>query len=640
MNLQGLFCVVIGIKLKGEIVMKTNEMSSSVDPIFGPKEEKWSAQVPEVAKSSNYEKYPDGYIIEPPSDDPTEIYNERSDNYDSQQIALKSKWTQIPPDGQREDYKKSLEKMKDYYNYQRHQFLGYQCIEQFKISDDIAPFLNMSLNNIGDPFQDGYYTINAKQAERGVLDFYASLWHAKWPSLPKPQRIPGIPVEAYLDLEDYAKYKESYWGYILSMGSTEGNLYAVLSARDYLAGFSLVVDDVEKEEALCLPNVYNEESPNKYIPVAFYSEAAHYSLAKAVHAMGVKTFSQIAKENDKWVCPLGGAWPDSVPVHEDGSVIIDDLVKLVKFFVDKGYPPFICFNYGTTFKGAYDDIPKACTELDGILVENREVKYSDFEGVEKTDFRRGYWVHVDGALGASLMPFVEMAVDNKDLPDEDLAPCFDFRNKEVMSIVTSGHKWPSASAPTGVYMTKNKYLITPVATPDYLGSADTTFAGSRSGLSAMVLWNLIAKEGIPGFVEKAKHTMDLCRYATDKFAELQEKLESFDIWLQRAPHGGTSFIFRKPKDEIMFKYSLPIEVEKTKEAGGTRKRTYVHMFIFWDRDRAMIDSLINVLGTEDAYDPDAESFTPESDSAKYKAFENDIKLPVKLIRRSLHKGFR
>jgi len=610
----------------------------SVDPNYGPKGEAWSTQVPEVAKSLDREKYPDGYMIEPPSEDPAMIYAERSVDYPFQEIALNEKWTQIPMDGQGDDREKSLEIIEAYFNYQRHQFLGYQCAEQIKISQDIAPFLNLSLNNVGDPFTNGYYTINAKQAERSVLDFYASLWHAKWPSLPKPKRRKGITDEVYLMSEEYTDYKESYWGYILSMGSTEGNLYSVLSARDYLSGFSLVVDVDTKDEFLCLPNMKDSKTDNEYTPVAFYSYSAHYSLAKAVHAMGVKTFYQIAHEN-KWECPIEGEWPESVPVNMDGSVKVDDLVTLVEFFVKKGYPPFICFNYGTTFKGAYDNITDACKNLNSVLVKDRKVKYTDKEGVEKTDHRRGYWIHVDGALGASLMPFVEMAAEHSPTAyADDLAPCFDFRNDDVMSIVTSGHKWPGAPAPTGVYMSKNKYLITPVATPDYLGSTDTTFAGSRSGLSAMALWNLIAKEGISGFVEKAKRTMDLCRYAENKFKELQKKLGIFDIWLHRAPNGGTSLIFRKPIDTIMFKYSLPIEVERTNVEGGIRKQTFVHMFIFWDRDESMIDSLVKALEHKDAFDPKADSLIQKP--PKSKKLNTNIKTSTSILSHSKHKGFR
>jgi histidine decarboxylase len=627
------------------------KVSDYVDPDFGPKSKPWSVQVPAIARSDNHDKYPDGFIIEPPSGDSLKIYNERSDNYQQQQKVLNEKYAQLPPDGQGDDHNKSLEIMENYYIRQRDEFIGYQCAEQFEISKDISPFLNMSLNNIGDPFVDGYFTVNAKQAERGVLDFFASIWHARWPSLPKPPREASVDDETYLGSPEYKKYKESYWGYVLSMGSTEGNLYAVLSARDYLSGFSLVAGDAE-EVSLCMPDVMNDKKTNKYTPVAFYSEAAHYSLAKAVHAMQVKTFSQIANEKiieeyiendgEDWNCPLGGDWPESVPVDDYGRVKIDDLVKLVEFFARKGYAPFICFNYGTTFKGAYDNIPEACEKLKPVFkannLVNREVQYFDSEGNPKTDYRRGYWVHVDGALGASLMPFVEMAVEHKMIKESNLAPCFDFRNDEVMSLVTSGHKWPDAPAPTGVYMTKNKYLITPVATPDYLGSADTTFAGSRSGLSAMILWNLIAKEGVQGLVKRAEKTMELCAYATKKFIELQEKLKDFDIWLRRAPNGGTSLIFRKPVDRIMFTYSLPIEVEKTKVKGGTRKQTYVHLFIFWDRNEEMIDNLISDLDSKEVFDPKSDEFIPTPPARKKKL--QAANRPVKIMVNSAYKGFR
>ncbi|WP_020410560.1 pyridoxal-dependent decarboxylase [Hahella ganghwensis] len=622
-----------------------NTSSTFANPNFGPTGKPWDEQVPEIAKSDNYEAYPSGYIIAPPSEDPLSVYNQRSQSYPLQQELLNEKYSQLPPAGQGECYRTSLEVMQNYYQKQRDEFTGYQCAEQFDISDAISPFLNMSLNNIGDPFENGYFTVNAKQAERGVLDFFASIWHAQWPSLPKPARPAKVKDAEYLGSNEYEQYKESYWGYILSMGSTEGNLYAVLSARDYLQGFSLVVDEAQ-EESLCPPQMQTEQ-PNKYIPVAFYSEAAHYSLAKAVHAMQVKTFSQIAYEHltlgeTGWECPLGGDWPDSVPTDKTGSVKVDDLVTLVSFFADKGYPVFICFNYGTTFKGAYDNIPEACKKLNPVFkkygLDNRVVEYIDAEGELKKDHRRGYWVHVDGALGASLMPFVEMAVAHDKLSESDLGPCFDFRNEEVMSLVTSGHKWPSASAPTGVYMTKNKYLITPVATPDYLGSSDTTFAGSRNGLSAMVLWNLIAHKGIPGLVKMAEDTMTLCAYTENKFKALQQALGDFDIWMQRAPHGGTSFIFRKPIDPIMFKYSLPIEVEMTHQPDGSiHKRTYVHLFVFWDRDRKMIDSLMSDLSSKEAFDKNTEEVIPPSNSRNN---PGNVQLRPKLLKRSSYKGFR
>ena len=57
------------------------------------------------------------------------------------------------------------------------------------------------------PFGASYYGQSTLWMEHNVLNYYASLWHAKWPHDPKDP--------------------ESYWGYTLTMGSSEGNLYAI-----------------------------------------------------------------------------------------------------------------------------------------------------------------------------------------------------------------------------------------------------------------------------------------------------------------------------------------------------------------------------------------------------------------------------
>ena len=37
--------------------------------------------------------------------------------------------------------------------------------------------------------------------------------------------------------------------------------------------------------------------------------------------------------------------------------MVDQLEKLVDFFLHKGYPILIVLNQGSTWKGAYDDVP-------------------------------------------------------------------------------------------------------------------------------------------------------------------------------------------------------------------------------------------------------------------------------------------
>ena len=95
----------------------------------------------------------------------------------------------------------------------------------------------------------------------------------------------------------------------------------------------------------------------------FYSEETHYSNFKATHAIGIPSFYSVAMEKYPGQCPLpdsNGRWPPDVPCQDgalgSGSINIDVLAKLVDFFTAKGHPIFIILNYGSTFKGSYDDV--------------------------------------------------------------------------------------------------------------------------------------------------------------------------------------------------------------------------------------------------------------------------------------------
>ena len=88
--------------------------------------------------------------------------------------------------------------------------------------------------------------------ETAVLDYFARLWNARLPHNPNDP--------------------ESYWGYILTMGSTEGNMYGHWTARDYLSGRKLVIDkDITRKPVFkyLMPRL-KEENPNAYRPVAFF----------------------------------------------------------------------------------------------------------------------------------------------------------------------------------------------------------------------------------------------------------------------------------------------------------------------------------------------------------------------------------
>jgi histidine decarboxylase len=490
--------------------------------------------------------------------------------------------------------------------------------------EDLKCYLDKHLNNVGDPFTNGAFMANTKYVERMVLDYYASLWNAKWPSLPPHNDInadgQNIPCEGD---------PETYWGYVLTMGSTEGTLYSVFTAREYLSGVKLLSEnyvvkyDNDTQEKKCSYSLFKANSPkaedfevelteknikeiNAYIPVAFFSQDAHYSIIKAMRTMEVTTFSDLGNSLYEGQCPftLDGVWPSAIPSEEktvtlpigSGAVNIDKLALAVEFFAERGHPAMVILNYGSTFKGAYDDVEGVCNVLEPIFKKHglmeRKVYWGDEE--DQFDQRAGYWIHVDGALGASYMPFVEMAHNAGKL--QDRGPNFDFRLPMVTSIACSGHKWPGAPWPTGIFMTKNKFMITPPSNPEYIGSPDTTFAGSRNGISPLVLWDFIASNSYDELVTKAVHSQDMADIAFQSLRTLQKEI-GVDIWLQRTPM-SLGVLFRLPKKSIVQEFSL---AEETIHYDENEERTYAHIYCMWDVTEKLIKSLIDRLKEKDAF---------------------------------------
>ena len=84
---------------------------------------------------------------------------------------------------------------------------GYMVSCNFQCPSQIdSPLANVLTCTCGDPFNDKNVLILPKWV---ILDYFASLWNAKWP------HDPADP--------------DSYWGYVLTMGSSEGILHALWS---------------------------------------------------------------------------------------------------------------------------------------------------------------------------------------------------------------------------------------------------------------------------------------------------------------------------------------------------------------------------------------------------------------------------
>ena len=176
--------------------------------------------------------------------------------------------------------------------------------------------------------------------------------------------------------------------------------------------------------------------------------------------------------------PLGGEWPVGVPCTGGdagaGTIDIDALEKLADFFSSKGHPIVVIFNYSTTFKGLCDDVKMAGEQLVAVLKKNDmyECTFADPENPSRYVVRKGFWFHVDGAISAAYMPFLEMAYKNG-LTDIQPGPVFDFRLDFISSIVTSGHKFIGMPWPCGIYLVQETSRIRGWNIP-YFASIDRT----------------------------------------------------------------------------------------------------------------------------------------------------------------------
>lgn len=586
-------------------------MSRHRDPNipYGPEQKQWGEQVPA------------GADLAAPSDNPIDVYPvvpPRNVHGDFPHIDYAR--FEIPPTGLTDEQREAaLGQFREYEDTQHGRFMGYQATQDQSYSKPLSWLLDMHSNNIGDPFTSGYFTLNSKFAERAVLDYFAALWNCDWPHRDETKAKKEFP--------------ERYWGYVLTMGCTEANIYGLYNARDYLKGRTLIEEPNRKaiiaervargKEASSPGFVYTDpivspnESPKSFEPIIFYSEDVHYSVVKAVRLLEIKTFSQVGNALYPGQCPINdGEWPVEVPSHNydvdnplSGTVKVDDLEKLVRFFVDKGHPPIIVANVGTTWKGAYDDVPAINQMLEDLGKDfpwlwERPVHYDGGGNGSRdggVDIRRGFWLHVDGALGAPFLPFIETAHNQGKIAHR--GPIFDFRNRAVMSIGCSMHKWIGGPWPSGIYMTRTKYQLLPPDDPGLIGSADTTLGGSRSGFSPMIFWDYFSRMSHDDNVEKALQTDHRAEYLLDALKALETRLQdhfddpNIDLWIARSRLALT-VRFRLVNPTINYRWTLDQErLSVPISEMEMQERSYSHVFLMHSVTVERIDALVEDIWT-------------------------------------------
>jgi glutamate/tyrosine decarboxylase-like PLP-dependent enzyme len=216
------------------------------------------------------------------------------------------------------------------------------------------------------------------------------------------------------DEESDAEVTDRYGGFISTNGSS-ATLYCLQQARDRFASESFTV---------------------------FYSAAAHYSIAAALHTLG------IARDR-------------AVTIHCERTGEMDAAtLSLALRKLPETENVIVCLTCGTTMLGGFDDISEVVEALDGAGIgENRS------------------FIHVDGALMAPAVLFASNV-------DPAIVPRFDYHPR-ISSLVWSTHKWPGVPYCGSVLIVRKSALPPPAEGIAYIETDGGTC--SRSGAVVLSL---------------------------------------------------------------------------------------------------------------------------------------------------------
>jgi histidine decarboxylase len=231
--------------------------------------------------------------------------------------------------------------------------------------------------------------------------------------------------------------------------------------------------------------------------IVYHSEDAHYSVNKILRCLHVRNIM--------------------IRSRPDGTIDLEDLEESVK--IHRDVPPIVFANVGTTMKGAVDD-------LAGI------------HAIMKRQAVRDYYVHADAALSGMILPFLD------DPPPWDFAAPVD-------SISISGHKMIGCPFPCGVALAKKPNVDRIARRVEYIGTLDTTLAGSRNALAPLFLWYALETVGADGFRQRVRGCFEVADYARERLSAIGRR-----AW--RHPYSNT-VVFDRPPDAIVRKWQLAVK---------------------------------------------------------------------------------
>jgi histidine decarboxylase len=132
----------------------------------------------------------------------------------------------------------------------------------------------------------------------------------------------------------------------------------------------------------------------------------------------------------------------------------------------------------------------------------------------------------------------------------NLEPRFDFE-AGADSIAISGHKFIGSPVPCGLVLVKKNYKDRIGKLVPYIGTMDTTIAGSRNGHSPVFMWYAIKKLKTAGLRERALESLRVAEYA-------EKELKAIAVAAWRNPFALT-VVFPEPAETVRVKWQIATE---------------------------------------------------------------------------------
>jgi histidine decarboxylase len=252
--------------------------------------------------------------------------------------------------------------------------------------------------------------------------------------------------------------------------------------------------------------------------VVYYSEHTHYSAAKIVRVLGARSIM--------------------IRGRNDGEIDYDDLRETLR--IHRDVPPIILANIGTTMHGAVDDLGKIRSMLKDLAIAR-------------------FYIHADAALSGMILPWVAE-------PQQ-----FGF-DAGIDSIAVSGHKFIGSPMPCGIALARRSHVDRVARSVEYVGCMDTTIAGSRNGISPLILWSALQRRAEGGLRQRVLHCFALADYAIAQFTAA-----GVHAWRHR---NSVTVVFPRPGAEVLARWQIAPHLD------------IAHIITLPHVTRAMIDAVV------------------------------------------------